>query len=196
MRLLLPISVSLLLLALPAAHAQTADDFFNGGAQSYISNNIPQAVESVAAGLKQYPDDVKLKKLYELLKQQQNQQNQQNQSDQQQSKNDQSQQQKQNSSSQQNQSQQSQQQTRQNSQPNQQQNQQAQNQQPPQAPSSQPKSESGDKENGAQQAANTAKTMTAQEAKQLLNAQKGDEQVLQLKPKGSPPNFGRPFKDW
>jgi Ca-activated chloride channel homolog len=196
MRSLLPISVSLLLLALPAARAQTADDFFNSGAQSYISNNIRQSLGSVTAGLKQYPDDVKLKKLYELLKQQQNQENQQNQSNQQQSKNNQSQQQKQNSSSQQNQSQQSQQQTQQNSQPKQQQNQQTQNQQPTQAPSSQPKSESMEKENGAQQAANTAETMTAQEAKQLLDAQKGDEQVLQLKPKGSPPNFGRPFKDW
>src|SRR5580692_10058443 len=93
MRLLLPISVSLLL-ALRAAQAQTANDFFNGGAQSYISNNIPKALESVDAGLKQYPDDVKLKKLYELLKQQQqqNQQNQQNQSNQSESKNNQSQQ--------------------------------------------------------------------------------------------------------
>jgi len=178
MRSLLPIGVSLWLLALQAAHAQTADDFFNGGAQSYISNNIPKALESVDTGLKQYPDDVKLKKLYELLKQQsqqqQNQQNQQNQSNQQESKNNQAQQ---------------------NSQPHQQQNQQAQKQQPAQAPSSQPKGESLGKENG-EQTANTVETMTPQEAKQLLDAQKGDEQVLQLKRKGSPQNSGRPFKDW
>ncbi len=89
MRLLLPISVSLLL-AWQAARAQSADDFFNGGAHFYISNSIPQALESVEDGLKQYPDDAKLKKLYELLKQQQqqqqqSQQNQQNQSQQQKS---------------------------------------------------------------------------------------------------------------
>jgi FtsZ-interacting cell division protein ZipA len=201
MRLSLPISVSLLLLALQAARAQTADDFFNGGAQSYISNNIPRALESVDAGLKRYPDDVKLQKLYELLKQQQqsqqqqNQQNQQNQSNQQESKNNQSQQ------SQQNKSQQSQQ----NSQPNQpqnqpaqnqsnQQNQQSQKQQPAQASPSRSEGESGEK-NG-EQAANTKEMMTPQEAKQLLDAEKGDEQVLQLKPKGSPQNSERPIKDW
>ena len=98
MRLSLPISVSLLL-AWQAACAQTADDFFNGGAHFYISNNIPQALAPVEEGLKQYPDDVKLKKLYELLKQQQqsqnsqSQQNQQNQSQQQKSNSQQHQQQ-------------------------------------------------------------------------------------------------------
>ncbi|MGD0253597.1 MAG: hypothetical protein ABSC01_12980, partial [Verrucomicrobiota bacterium] len=62
MRLSLPISVSLLL-TWQAARAQSADDFFNGGAHFYISNNIPQALEPVEDGLKHYPDDVKLKKL-------------------------------------------------------------------------------------------------------------------------------------
>src|ERR1700722_6407393 len=93
MRLLLPISVSLVLLAWQTACAQIApaDVFFNSGAQLYISNNIPSALEEVESGLKIYPDDVKLKKLEELLKQQkqsqnnQSQQNQQNQSQQQQS---------------------------------------------------------------------------------------------------------------
>src|ERR1700690_2425414 len=51
-----------------------ADDFFNGGAQLYISNNIQAALERTESGLKFYPDDVKLKKLEELLKQQQQQQ--------------------------------------------------------------------------------------------------------------------------
>ena len=76
MRLLLLILISLSwLLVLPAARAQwlTADDFFNDGAHSYISNNIPQALQSVQNGLQRYPDDEKLKKLYELLKQQQKQ---------------------------------------------------------------------------------------------------------------------------
>ena len=73
MKLTLLISLSLLLLALPAAFGQTAaDEFFHSGAQSYISNNIPKAKEEVAAGLKLDPDNPKLKKLDELLKQQQN----------------------------------------------------------------------------------------------------------------------------
>ena len=81
------ISLSLLLLAWQKAGAQLApaDDFFNGGAQLYISNNIPAALERVESGLKTYPDDVKLKKLEQLLKQQQQQnQQQQNQQNQQQ----------------------------------------------------------------------------------------------------------------
>jgi F0F1-type ATP synthase beta subunit len=46
-----------------------ADDFFNGGAQLYISNNIPAALERTEAGLKIYPGDEKLQKLEKLLKQ-------------------------------------------------------------------------------------------------------------------------------
>ena len=49
MRLSLLISLSLLLLSWQTARAQSADDFFNSGAHSYISNNIPQALESVEA---------------------------------------------------------------------------------------------------------------------------------------------------
>jgi len=109
MRLSLLLSVSLLL-AGQAAHAQSADDYFNGGAQAYISNNIPQALGAVQAGLKQYPDDAKLKKLYALLKQQQQSQNNQSQPNQQQS-------QSQQSSSQQNQQPQNQQPSQSNSQP-------------------------------------------------------------------------------
>ena len=55
-----------------------ADVFFNGGAQLYISNNIPAALERTEDGLKLYPNDDKLQKLEKLLKQQQqNQQSQQ-----------------------------------------------------------------------------------------------------------------------
>jgi len=41
-----------------------------------------------------------------------------------------------------------------------------------------------------------AQGMTPQEAKQLLDAQKGDEQFLTLKPKDKPENQNRPVKDW
>src|SRR5437870_763936 len=80
LRLLLSLS---LLLASSAAFAETADDFFHGGAVNYLSNNIPKALEVVTNGRALYPDDVKLKKLEELLKQQ-NQQQQQQQKDEQQ----------------------------------------------------------------------------------------------------------------
>src|ERR1700679_622767 len=90
MTLRLLIASSLLWLATWAAHAQSADDFFNGGAQFFISNNIPGALQKVETGRKIYPDDVKLKKLEDLLKQQQSQQqqqqSQQNQQNQQQNK--------------------------------------------------------------------------------------------------------------
>src|ERR1035437_10397874 len=76
MRLSLLISLSLLFLSWQKAGAQLApaDDFFHRGAQFYISNNIPEAKKAVGDGLKFYPDDDKLKKLDELLKQQNQQQ--------------------------------------------------------------------------------------------------------------------------
>src|ERR1019366_5219979 len=94
MRLPLPISLSLLLFAAQKVCAQLApaDDFFHSGAQFYLSNNIAGAKQAVANGLKFYPDDDKLKKLDELLKQQnqsQSQQNQQSQAKQDQQKQDQ-----------------------------------------------------------------------------------------------------------
>ena len=163
------------------AQLAPADAFFNGGAQFYISNNIPAALEAVTNGRALYPDDIKLKKLEELLKQQQqqqqqqqNQQSQQNQSEQQK---DQQNQQQQNQK--QNQQQQSQQQQNQSAQQKQQQNQ------------------SGEKTNDEQQVkAMQGKEMTPEEAKQLLDAQKGNEQVLQFKPQGKPEDQNRPVKDW
>ncbi len=192
-----PYLVMLLLLAWQNAGAQLerADDFFNSGAQLYISNNIPSALEQVENGLKTYPNDVKLKKLEELLKQQQqsqsqqnqqqqNQQNQQSQSNQQQ-KNQQSQQQQQ-SQSQQNQQQQNQQQSQQNKEKQNQSVQQKQQQ-----------DKSGQKGNEEQQASATqGKAMSPEEAKRLLDAQKGDEQVLQWKPQGKLEDQNRPVKDW
>ena len=82
------LSLSLLGLAGRPAAAQLApaDDFFNSGAQSYISNNIPAALQHVEDGLKTYPNDEKLKKLEQLLKQQQQQQQQEQQQKQDQQK--------------------------------------------------------------------------------------------------------------
>jgi len=177
-----------LLLVLLTAGAQTADDLFNSGAHFYISNNIPEALVPVEQGMKQYPDDVKLKKLYELLKQQQQQQQQQSQQNQQ----NQSQQQK--SQSQQNQQQQNQQQSQQNSQ-QQKQNEQKQSEQLKQEQQQQ-QQKSGDKQQQEQRQPGAAGQMTPEEAKRLLDAQKGDEQFLQLKPQGKPENPNQPVKDW
>ena len=76
MRLQIPVSLSLLLLACRVANGQSlpADEFFHSGAQSYLTNNIAKAREEVDNGLKSYPDDIKLKNLDELLKQQSQQQ--------------------------------------------------------------------------------------------------------------------------
>ncbi len=199
MRLSLLLSVSLLLPVWQTARAQSADDFFNSGAHSYISNNIPQARESVETGLKQYPDDVKLKKLYELLKQQSQQQSQNNES-----------QPNQNQQSQQNQSQPQKSNSRQNQQPSQpnsqpqnqngqsqpgQKNSGQQNQPQPQASGGKPGGEKQENQNEPGHPM-SAGQMTPEAAKRLLDAQKSDEQFLQLKPQTPPPNDQRPVKDW
>jgi septal ring factor EnvC (AmiA/AmiB activator) len=202
MRLLLPILTSLsLLLFLPAARAQwlTADDFFNDGAHLYISNNIPQALQSVQTGMQRYPDDEKLKKLYQLLKQQQQQQkdqqqqqNQQNQNQQNQSQKDQQQKQQQK----QQQDQQSQQQQQQQDQQKQKQDQQKQDQQ--QQQNSAKEDQNGQKAGETNSEAQTAGVarMTPEEAKRLLDQQKNDEQVLVMKPQGKPQDTSHPIKDW
>jgi|SRR5665213_62959 len=178
------------------AQLAPADDFFNGGAQLYISNNIPAALEKTERGLKIYPDDDKLKKLEALLKQQQQQQ-----------QNQQSQSQQQKSGSQKNQQQQNQQQQKQNSQDQQKQDEQKQNQaeqnkkeqqkqQEQQKASAQKKAgEKPDKPDAEGQPV-TAGQMSPEEAKRLLDAQKGDEQVLQFKPQGKPQDYQHPVKDW
>jgi hypothetical protein len=199
MRLSLLLSISLLWPLWQTARAQSADDFFNSGAHSYISNNIPQALESVTNGLKQYPGDVKLTKLYELLKQQSQQQSQNSQS--QQNQNQQSQPNP--SQSQKSNRQQNQQPSPQNSQPqnqneqnqSDQQNARQQNQAQPQASGGKQSGEKRENQNEPSQPL-SAGQMTPEAAKRLLDAQKDDEQFLQLKPQAPPPNDQRPIKDW
>jgi len=191
MRLLLLISLSLLLASGRNAWAQLApaDDFFNSGAQFYISNNIPQALVPVEEGLKRYPDDVKLKKLHELLKQQQqSQQNQQQQNQQNQSQQSKDQQQSQQQKSQQQQKQDSQAQQKQ----NQAEQQKAQQQKQPE------QQKSGEKQDNQSEPGQpvAAGQMTPEEAKRLLDAQKGNEQVLQWKQQGKPEDSNRLIKDW
>jgi hypothetical protein len=212
MRFLLPLSVSLLL-AGQAARAQLlpADDFFNSGAQFYISNNIPSALEQVESGLKIYPDDDKLKKLEQLLKQKQQQQSQQNQQQDQKQQQSQSDQKNQQQKDQQAQQQKSDEQKKQQQDQNKSADQQKKDQQK-QSEADQKKSDE-EKKQEQQKSASEKKDggkpedqkgegqpvapgqMTPEEAKRLLDAQKGDEQVLKLQPKGEPV-AQRPVKDW
>jgi len=169
------ISLSVLLIAAPKLCAQLApaEDFFNAGAQSYISNNILAALERTEMGLKTYPNDEKLKKLEQLLKQQQQQNQQQpSQSDQQKKSDEQKQEQKQTDQKK------------------------TDKQNPPEQ-----KKESGNKpkdEKPELPQGQPAKPgeMTPEEAKRLLDAQKGNEQLLQLKPENKTPNRQRLVRDW
>ena len=212
----------LLLLALsaPAVFAQSADDYFHGGAQFYISNNVAQAKQFATNGLKLYPNDVKLKKLYDLLNQQQQQQSQQNQQQQQQQQQDKDQQNQQQQKQNQQQKQQSQSKDQQNQPDQNQQKQdeqkQAEQKQAEQKQAEQKKQEEQQKkaqqeqqkaadkkdqpdkdqkdQNGQEKA--VPGQMTPEEAKRLLDAQKDSEQLLQLKPKTKPNDPNRPLKDW
>jgi Ca-activated chloride channel family protein len=192
------ISLSLLFIAVQKLCAQLApaDDFFNSGAQAYISNNIPAALERVAMGLKTYPDDEKLKKLEQLLKQQQQQQNQQqNQQQQQQQQSQNDQQKKSDEQKKQEQQKQDSQQQKQDEK-KQSDSKKDEEQKPPEQ-----KKDSGDQpkdEKQEQQPGQPVKPgeMTPEEAKRLLDAQKSHEQLLQLKPENKPRNRSRPVKDW
>jgi membrane protein involved in colicin uptake len=185
-RIHLPLSLSLLALTHLGASAQNAADFFHGGAQSYLSNNIPVALEVVTNGLQRFPDDEKLQKLYELLNQQQQQQQQQ----QEQKEQDQNEEQKQ--------EQQQQDEQKNSEQPKEDQSQKPEQKKPEEQKSggdqSKPQPEEKEQSGEPQQA--SPQTMTPQEAKQLLDAQKNDEQVLIFQPQTEPKNRARPLKDW
>ena len=203
MRLPLLISLSLLLCAAQNIRAQLApaDDFFHRGAQFYISNNVAQAKSAVDAGLKLYPDDDKLKKLDELLKQQSQQQSQQNQQQQnqkdqqqQQSQKDQQNQQQQQDQSQQQKSQEQKKQEEQKQADKKKNEQQKMEEQKKASPEKKEGEKPEDKKDEGQPVASGQ--MTPEEAKRLLDSQKGDEQVLQLKPDAKPLDNRKPVKDW
>src|SRR5712672_956729 len=66
------ITLSLSLLAVPfCLKAQTADDYFHGGAQSYIHAQKEKAQQEILTGLQKFPQDPKLNGLAALLKKQQ-----------------------------------------------------------------------------------------------------------------------------
>jgi len=199
MRLLLPAltSISLLLLANRPACAQSALDYFNTGAQFYISNNVPTAKSIVDQGLKAYPDDDKLQKLKKLLDQQQQQNQSQSQSQQQQ------QQQKQDQKNQQNQQKQDQQQ--QNSEDKQKQDEQQKEDQKKDQDQKQRDQQKQAEQKATEDKQDQDKTngqpvsvdqMKPEDAKRLLDAQKDNEQFLQLKPKDKADRLQKILPDW
>jgi Mg-chelatase subunit ChlI len=175
------ILVALVLSSL-AARAETADDFFHGGAVNYLSNNIPQALEVVTNGRALFPDDIKLKKLEELLKRQSQQQSQNNQQKQ----------------DKQNQQQQDQQQQQQQKEEQQQSQAQPQKQEEKQAQSGSAQSSQEEKKQNEQREAAPARAgqMTPQQARQLLDAQKAEEAMIPIKLEEKPESRERVIKDW
>src|SRR3954470_6204280 len=78
--------------------AQTADDYFHGGATNYVFGEKEKSKEEIVTGLQHFPSDPKLNGLFALLKKEEEQKQQQQQ--QQEQKNDQKKDQKQNQDSQ------------------------------------------------------------------------------------------------
>jgi Ca-activated chloride channel family protein len=203
-----PVLAISLLCATLCLGADTAQDYFHRGAQYYIFNKKEQAKNEVITGLQLFPNDPQLGGLAGLLKkeeEQQKQQQQQQQQDQQEKQDQNQQQQQQQNQSQQNQDKNQQQQQQQAQQKEQQEKQKEQQQQQSQAEqkkqeeqkaqaSQGEKSDKGDEKNQDQQAY-AAGQMTPEQAERLMDAQKGEEQMLQLKP-DKPQDNSRPFKDW
>jgi hypothetical protein len=76
--------LGLTLFAFSTVNAQTAGDFFNRAARSYVKTEKDQALQAVNDGLAKFPNDAKLKALKEKLEKEQEEEQQQNPQDQQQ----------------------------------------------------------------------------------------------------------------
>ena len=184
------ISLSLLVALASDAQVKTADDFFHRGAQLYIHGKKEDSKKEIFTGLQFYPVDTKLNGMAVLLKKEEEQQKQQQQQQQQNQQDQNQQQQQQQGQKNQNRQKESQQQQQQQSKPEEKQQSQSQQQQ-----SNQSKEQKDEKERQDEQAY-AAGQMTPEQAERLLDAEKGDEKVLTLKPEGKPTNPNRPFKDW
>jgi len=192
----------------PAIRAQTADDYFHGGATNYVFGQKEKAKEQILTGLQTFPSDPKLNQFLVLLKKEEEQkQQQQNQQQQQQNKDDQKKDQKQN----QDQKKDSEQKKDQNQsnepkkdQEKKQQDQAKKNadQKKDQAKKDQQNAEQKKQDKSDQndqqepQPTYAAGQMTPQQAKQLLDAQKGDEMIIPIRPQVKPRDPSKPLKDW
>jgi outer membrane biosynthesis protein TonB len=191
-------------------HAQTADDYFHGGATNYVFGQKEKAKEQIVTGLQVFPTDPKLNQLLVLLKKEEEQkQQQQQQQQQQQNKKDQNKDQKQNQDqkkdsnqkkdSQQNQSneQKKDQEKKQQDQARKNADQKKQPEKKDQQAADQKKQDKSDQNDQQEpQPAYAPGQMTPQQAKQLLDAQKGDEMMIPLHPPVKPRDPNKPLKDW
>jgi hypothetical protein len=162
--------------------AQTAEDYFHRGAQFYVFGEKTNAVVEVVTGLQRFPDDENLRALAEILAKEDEQEQQQQQQEQEQK----------------NEDQQKQQQDQQPANQNQTNEQEKKDQEQKDQEQAQSSGEQKDKEDQKGEPAQPmeAHAMTPQEAQQLLDAQKGEEQFLQLRPPEKSERRQRLLKDW
>src|SRR6266567_7052409 len=192
-------ALSISLIAFPfGLIAQTADDYFHGGAQSYIQAEKEKAKQEVFTGLKKFPTDPKLNGMAGLLKKQEEKKQKQQQQQQQDEQKDQSKdEQKQNSQSQKNDYDQKQDSSEQKQQPKsdeekkQQEAKQAQEQKEQQEKEEQQAKQSSGKPDDKSDEKDGEKTyavgqMTPEQAQQLLDTQKNEEKLLPVRPTGKP----------
>ena len=193
------------LLVAPVVGAQPdASVFFHQGAQHFLATNgMTQAKLAVTNGLKLYPNDEKLKKLWELLNQQQQSQdqNKDDKSEQQDQKDQQSKDQQKKNQEKKDQQQKSEEQKKQEQQKKEQEEaakKDKQSEDEKKGQQSQPnqgKPEDQQEADGSPQGAK-AMRMTPQQAMQLLEALKAEEKTMPFKPILKTNRQDRVFKDW
>lgn len=81
---LIVLSVAIFLLFPEKSQSQTAGDYFNRAARSYVKTEKEDALKEVSDGLNKFPNDAKLKALKEKLEKEQEEEQQESQQDQQQ----------------------------------------------------------------------------------------------------------------
>jgi hypothetical protein len=191
------------------AGAQNAEDYFHGGAKSYIHGQKDKAKEEVSNGLKQFPEDVKLNAMAVLLqKPEEKKQQQQQQQDQQQQK-EQSQEKQQSQSkpsdSKEQQEKKDQQQAEQQPKPQDQdksdqakeeKKQEEKGQPSPSASQQSGKPDDKSDDKSQEQGQGIPGQMSPEQAQQLLDAQKGQEKMLPAKPEAKSSSSRRPLRDW
>ena len=204
MKSILATSLSLALLALPAAAVNTAEDFFHVGASNFLASKTEPALMAVTNGLRLDPQNMKLKKLEELLRQQQQQDKNQDQQDKQdQEKKDEQQkqdqekkdQQKNQDEQQKKDSPQSKEEDKKKQEEQAKKDQEKKDEQDKQGSSPKDKKEEG-KEEEAQPAGMAAMKMSLEDAVRFLETLKFNEQAMPFKPPARTNRQDRVFKDW
>jgi len=198
------------LIVLPVClRAQTADGYFHGGATNYVFGEKEKAKEEIVTGLQHFPSDPKLNGLFALLKKeeeqkQQQQQNQEQKNDQNKGQNQHRDSQKKNSDQKKDQQekqysdeQKKQEEKKKQEQAKKKSDEKKDQQKKEQQEADQKKQDKSDqKDQEEPQQAFAAGQMTPQQAKQLLDAQKGSEMIIPIRPEMKPRDSSKPLKDW